>query len=86
MQLKWRLHHRNINIKSSSIVDNAFCGNMARMVLDDFFNDRKPDSGAVVFCTRMQPLKKFKYFFVVFLRKSNAIIFNADVAIIMIGQ
>ena len=51
------------------------------MILNNFFYDGKPDSGAVDFLFFIQTLEYFKDAVFVFWVKTDTIVWNADVAI-----
>ena len=53
------------------------------MVLDNPFYDRKPDAGAVIIALAVKPLEYLKYFFAVLFVKTNPIVCDRDVTILL---
>ena len=64
----------------------AGCGDEAIVIVDDFFDDCKTDSGSGKLFFGMQALKHFKYFLLVVLGETDAVVLDGNSTIPLVWR
>ena len=75
--------YREVDMKYRTFLRLAFSKDMPGVILNNFSADRKAYTCTGIFCLTMQTLKNLKYLFAVFRVKSDSVICNSNVIILV---